>query len=90
MDESVVLVAVVVLDGDDVRAAVGAHDTKTRAARDARREGDQHDRHEVATVTLRGAIDQELGKASLEHVATGLPADRTDTIAAAVLRAQRG
>jgi len=90
VDESVVLVSVVVLDGDDVLAAVGAHDQRTRAARDARRDGDHHDRHEVATVTLRGAIDQELGKASLEHVATGLPADRTDTIAAAVLRAQRG
>jgi hypothetical protein len=80
----------VVFAGDDVRAAVAAHDARSRAAREARRLAEAGDRHEVATVTLRGSIDAELGKATLEHVATGLAADRTDTIAAAVLRARRG
>jgi hypothetical protein len=90
VDESVVLVAVRVLDGDDVAAAVGAHDRRTRSAREARRAGEAGESHEVATVTLRGSIDQEQGKAALEHVATGLPADRVDAIAAAVLRAAKG
>ncbi|MFO0606130.1 MAG: AAA family ATPase [Polyangiales bacterium] len=90
VDESVVLVAVRVLDSDDVAAAVGAHDKRTRSAREARRAGEAGESHEVATVTLRGSIDQEQGKATLEHVATGLPADRADAIAAAVLRAAKG
>jgi len=40
-------------------------------------------------VTLRGKIDYQTSHESLEHVATGLAADRYESICAAVLRAQR-
>ena len=62
VDESA-LVAVRVLDGDDEAVAVGAHDQRTRSAREARRAGEAGESHEVATVTLRGSIDQGRGDA---------------------------
>ena len=56
--------------------------------REARREGAAAP-VEVSVVPLRGTIDYQTSHESLEHVATGLAADRYESICAAVLRAQR-
>jgi hypothetical protein len=88
IDESVVLVAIELLEGDDVTTVVAARDVEATRARETRREG-RATAPEVATVTLRGRIDLESKESSLEHVATGLAAEKTESICAAMLRAQR-
>jgi ATP-dependent Clp protease ATP-binding subunit ClpC len=86
--EQQVLLRVEVLEGSDVPAAVAARDARAKREREARREGAAAP-VEVSVVTLRGKIDYQTSHESLEHVATGLAADRYESICAAVLRAQR-